>query len=78
MLSQLNGLNLHENTNTNAYLCTIIHHSTNIWMTMIVCTVLIRIRIKENADTAELVLMSEYTTGSQRILHVPERHSIAK
>ena len=56
----------------------VVDHGTYVGMGVIVCTVLVRIRIKENAQTLELVFVSEHIARSERMFDVPERHAVAE
>lgn len=56
----------------------VVHHGTDVRMRVIVCAVLVRIGVEEDAQAIELVLVPEHIARSERIFHVPERHSVAE
>lgn len=56
----------------------IVHHRADVRMRVVVCAVLVRVGVEEDAQTLELVLVPEHVARSKRILHVPERHAVAE
>lgn len=56
----------------------VVHHGAYVRMSVIVGAVLIGVRIEEDAQTIELILVSEHIARPERMFDVPKGHTVAE